>query len=476
MFKQTQIETNSLNVNYKELLSDILTKDELKELDIGSNLGGLQKKAFELFKEGKSLLMLGVAGSGKSVCIKTMQEYNNNIINDNIHKNMVLTSTTGISSYHILGQTIHSFMGIGTGERSIDFLLNKVMRNDKIVERIKSTDILVIDEISMLSAILFEKIDLICKHVRKSKKFMGGMQIILTGDLLQNMPIFNQSYEIGKLEGEQDKRLIIDSKIFTKEFNKKNNNIIVLKENFRQKSDLLFMQILSRIRIGEHLKEDIELLNKKCVEFENHSFEKIPVHLVTTNKKAQYINEKNLDNLKGKNIIFNSKFQKESSDLQLAEILENELKTQFRQRGIDNITLKSGARVMLIKNLDTANGLVNGAIGTVEKINKKTVDVIFDNGIKKLIEYSEWTLEINNTIIKAKQIPLILAYALTISKSQSLTLEEAIMDLSDCFTEHQVYVALSRVKSLNGLYLKSFDEKKIWINLKMKTYLKNIEE
>ena len=131
--------------------------------------------------------------------------------------------------------------------------------------------------------------------------------------------------------------------------------------------------------------------------------------------------------------------------------------------------------VLLIKNLDVELGLVNGAIGTIIELQKGsngTFPIVeFDNKIKQLIEICDWELEIDNCKAIGKQIPLMLAYSVTVHKSQSITLESAVLDLEDCFCEHQVYVALSRLRSLDGMYLKSFNPKKIIINKKMKDYL-----
>ena len=225
MFKQTQLKSNTIQLEMRELLEEMnIGKLEENKLDfsnlkIGSDLSKTQKIAFEKFKKGESLLILGSAGVGKSKFLKTIQEYNT----ENYNKNMYITATTGVAAYNIAGQTINSFMGIGTGERDLGFLVKRVFRNKEIVQRIRQTDILVIDEISMLSGALFEKINMICQHFRKNKTFMGGIQVVFTGDLMQLLPVFNQNPEM--FNEPEDTRLLVESKQFNEFFNKKNDNI-----------------------------------------------------------------------------------------------------------------------------------------------------------------------------------------------------------------------------------------------------------
>lgn len=436
------------------------------DIDIYDNLSITQKKAFDLFKNGKNLLLIGEAGMGKSFCIKTFKEYNDN----KLKKNMYVTSTTGISSYSIKGVTINSLLGIGTGEMEINSLIKNVYRKKNFRDRIINMDILILDEASMLSCELFEKLNILCQSIRKNKKFFGGIQIIFSMDPLQLLPVFNNTLnlELGK---ETDERLIIESSTFNKEFTK--NNIILLTKNFRQQNDLPFIDLLSRIRDGTFTNEDINILNKRKI-LPSDNFKHI--NLVTSNKKAQMINKNELDKLPDKAIEYKSMFHTYGIDDKIKDVLEKELQYQFKQKGIDKLILKKNSRVMLIKNLDINNGLVNGALGTVIDISKNYVIVEFDgpNKIKQNITPVEWELEIDNCKVIGIQIPLMLAYAITCHKSQSLTLESAILDLADCFCEAQVYVALSRVRSLNGLYLKSFNPSKIKVNQKMKNFLESL--
>jgi ATP-dependent DNA helicase PIF1 len=339
--------------------------------------------------------------------------------------------------------------------------------------RIINTDILVIDEISMLSAELFEKLNIICQEIRKNKTFFGGIQVVFTGDFLQLLPVFNKNKNIYK---ECDERLIIESFIFQQAFTSK--NIILLKENFRQKNDDLFISLLNRVRNGTFTKQDITILNTKRLKDHDNNIKKC-VYLVSSNKKAKLMNDLELSKLDSSDIKYEAIYNSSGKNKEIKELLINELQFQFNQRGIHQLFIKINARVMLIKNLDISRGLVNGALGTIKNIiydntiNQYIPLVLFDGNenVEELIYPASWELEIDGCTATASQIPLMLAYSITIHKSQSLTLEMAILDLEDCFCDHQIYVALSRLRSLNGLYLESFNPSKITINKKMKAFI-----
>ena len=399
--------------------------------------------------------------------IKTMEEY---VKTNHQNKKMYLSSTTGISAYNIGGMTIHSFMGIGTGDMPIDVLISRIKRRKMYRDRIINTDILVIDEVSMLSGELFEKLNLICQNIRKSNMFFGGIQVIFTGDFLQLLPVFNKNKDLYE---NIDDRLIIESPLFNRMFN--DENIIILKENFRQKNDSVFINVLLRIRDGTFTEDDINVLKTRQLLPENIQEH---VHLVSSNKKAQTINDIQLNKLKTPKVKYTSSYTSSGKNKEIKELLTKELQFQFTQKGINELILKKGARVMLIKNLDVSLGLVNGAIGTiVDFIPDPTTDydipiVNFDNSnIKHPISVVSWELEIDGCKGMANQIPLMLAYSITTHRSQSLSLDSAVLDLADAFCDGQVYVALSRLRSLDGLYLKSFNPAKIKVNKKMRDFL-----
>lgn len=431
-----------------------------------------QKVAYQKFKRGENILILGSAGCGKSRLVKEFYKITNR---DHSDKNMYITSTTGISAYNIGGITINSFMGIGTGEASVQTILKRLQYKIGLKDRIRRTDILVIDEISMMSASIFEKIDQICKTLRKSNKPFGGIQIVLTGDFLQLETVFNKDnlyknngYNKNNQNETEDTRLIIESELFQKMFEK---NTINLNENFRQNGDSKYVDLLMRIRKGEHTQEDLSLLKTRLKKIQKYDI----VHLVSSNKKAQAINMEQLHKIQENDHYFESIYTRVGHP-ETCDLLEKELRSQFEQKGLGTLQLRKGCRVLLIKNLDVSKGLVNGSTGVVTDIYSESVKVLFDNKITEIIGRSEWELEMDNARVTCTQIPLILAYSITIHKSQSLGLDSAILDLADCFCNHMVYVALSRVRSLEGVYLKTFNPAKITVNQKLLEFINNIEE
>lgn len=464
MFTQSQVSTLDTNLPqvFKDLLLDVVPEKEHSEL-ITTDLSVSQQSVIELFDKGKNVLVLGSAGCGKSTVIKTIQQRTD--------KTIQLCSTTGISAYNIGGITIHSFMGFGTGEKPVGMLLSRILKNKNLRLRIQETQVLVIDEISMLSAELFEKIEYILRRVRNMYQAFGGIQMILCGDLLQLLPVFKRVYSKYNQE-ELDTRLIVESDIFKSEFTI--DNTVVLKTNFRQDKDVTYANILEDLRYS-HTKPEY---TKVLLERSKTDLPKDIIHLVSTNVKANDINQENLKRLKGKQVCFNASFKSNcltdtrgEEQEYLLKLYEKELESQFKQKDILVLKLKPNTRVMLIKNLDVKAGLVNGLLGTVKELTSSSVIVDFDNGRTHEVGVAEWELSSKDVSVVAIQIPLTVAYAITIHKSQSLTLERAVMDLGDCFAEHMVYVALSRVKSLDGLYLKTLNVAKIRTNKKMLDYL-----
>jgi ATP-dependent DNA helicase PIF1 len=463
-YKQTQ---EDVDANFADSMLDKirdLLVDHNKETgmsiptEYNLDLSETQQKAFDRFKRGESLLILGSAGTGKSRLVK---EFYRHIKRVNKQKTMYITSTTGISAYNIGGITINSFMGIGTAEAPVEVLMKRLRYKTSIKDRIRKTDILVIDEISMMSAVVFEKLNLIFQSLKKSQKPFGGIQLVLTGDFLQLETVFTDQ--------RADNRLIIESALFKQMFEK---TTIVLRENFRQRSDNEYVDILMRIRRGEHTENDIKRLMTRRLKLTDDK--KNLVHLVSSNRKAQAINTEQLNKIQSEDSCYESVYVK-MGDQETCDLLEKELRSQFNQKGVDSIFLRKGCRVLLIKNLDIENGLVNGSLGTVTDLFTDAVRVQFDNGVTQIVNRVEWELEMDNSKVICQQIPFMLAYSITIHKSQSLSLESAVLDLADCFCNHMVYVALSRVRSLSGLYLRSLNAKKITVNKKLLDFINDIE-
>ncbi len=440
-----------INSNYEELLSEYLDSFSFFDYDLSEE----QKTAFNKFKNGDNLLLLGAGGTGKSVLIELFKKY----INTNYkNKFIYLTATTGIASYNINGMTINSFMGFGNGDLELFRLIEKIKKNKEALHRILRTDILVIDEISMLSSELFEKINVILKYFRKSQQLFGGIQVVFSGDFLQLEPVFTSK--------NVNNKLLYENKEFLENFNK--HNSIILKYNYRQKSDNNYTDILNRIRLNEHSEDDIFFIKGLM----DNEVDGEPIELVSSNRIANEKNQKQLNNLNSTEFVYKKIIIKKDCDI-LAEFLTK----QFDKLGLHEIKLKKGCKVLLIKNINVENGLVNGASGMIIDLSPSHVTVQFDNGNVADVNYMEWSVEdpINENKVCFSQIPLILAYAITIHKSQSLTLTSASLDLKDCFCNHQVYVALSRMTNSKNIHIKSFNEKKILVNRKTLKYINSLD-
>lgn len=422
-----------------KIIEDLLKTHIGKDISL-EELEETQVTAIEKFKNSENILLVSAAGCGKSFCIKKMKEMTT--------KNMYLTATTGVAAYSIGGMTINSFLGIGTGEASAQELYRKIKYSEVLVNRIKSTDILVVDEISMMSASLFEKINYIFMAIKKSPKFFGGIQVIFSGDFMQALPIFKNT---------EDRRLIFESDLFLENF-----VTIKLTKNYRQYDDYKFKDLLIRLRLGEITNEDIDIINSRK---EECKLQKEPIFLTSTNKKALYINRIKMDKIQNEEKKYEMKL---SGNIDM----KKELKYQISLKGMDILRLKISARVMLVKNIDTEIGLVNGAMGIVTQFQGGYPVIKFDNGLVKTIREEEWDLEVNGLKATVKQLPLMISYACTIWKSQSLTLKNAILDLGDVFAEHIVYVALSRVSCLEGVYINSFNPDKIKVSKKCLEFIK----
>jgi len=426
--------------NASTFKSDNFAVDETKVADVGSDsqnneneFSESQQEVIELIRNKKNVFLTGIAGSGKSYLITKLRS----IFPD---KSIVITSTTGISAFNIGGLTIHSYLGLGIGDRTVKASLSKLTQSIK--QGIRNLDILVIDEISMLSSELFEKINEILQKIRgRSKAPFGGVQIILSGDLLQLETIGNFTS-------------IIESQLF-QEF-----AVFKLTTNFRQKEDPLWSSILNRLRVNQLTEDDVSLLQDKVEEFDEYNDFVI---IKTTNNAVNAINDRKYAQLSGDEYTYKTS-EKGSKTLLF------DLRKQFSAKGITELKLKAGCKVMLIRNLNTELGLINGATGIVTGFTAHGVPIVkFDHlNYKVTVDREEWTREIDSERCTINQIPLILSWANTVHKCQGLSLSEAVIDISASFCNHQVYVALSRVKTLSGLHLKkSFNVSKITVNKRM---------
>lgn len=436
-----------------------------------------QQFVFDKYIEGKNIFITGPGGSGKSAIIKKIYEH---AINNN--KNIEVTALTGCAAV-LLGcnaHTLHSWSGIGLGNGNIESLVKKI-RKFKASTKWKEIEILIVDEVSMLSLSLFDKLNAIGKIIRKNVRPFGGIQIIFSGDFYQLPPV-------GDKDDPDTCRFCFESEEWNNVFSK--NCQIQLKTIFRQ-SDEVYTNILNQIREGRIKKSTNDILCKYVGRELNANLVTEPTKLYPTRAKVDNINNIKMDSLDGNIKTFNlkniydmdiSKSEQKEKEEFTSEEIEKELGFLGGNVMCDNeLKLKVGAQVMSVINIKTDDGyleICNGSLGIVEGFCPITSYPIvrFNNGIVKIMERHNW---ISSKIpgIGISQIPLILAWAVTIHKSQGATLDAAEIDVgSGIFERGQTYVALSRVKSLDGLYLKSFDLKSIIISKKVQIYYNELNE
>jgi len=412
-----------------------------------------------------SVFISGAAGTGKSHVLKfiiqTLQERGT--------KKFGVCAPTGVAAINVGGSTLHSFFGIGLGNGSLNSLIRKVRKNKEAMKRIGEIDVLLIDEVSMLSSDLMETLDAVVRDVRMDGKRMnepfGGMQLICVGDFFQLPPITQRGTD---RDGDRDdmRPFCFDSHVWS-ELGLVDNTFELLNVQ-RQKSGSPFEKFLNMVRIGAVGSDIIHEFNKKCLISNDHPLPVdgiVPTRLYTHNRDVDAVNEARLGELEGKLITCKAidEWKQKMPTGTLASVKKN-MKISVATESPDDVNLKVGAQVMLTRNRDMDRGdlgLVNGSRGVVERfvldLNGDQIPVVrFDNGrIEKIgkVETVRYNPDGGPGCLKRKQIPLKLGWALTVHKSQGSTLTRAILDISSTFEPGQAYVSLSRVKSIDGLWL-----------------------
>lgn len=412
-----------------------------------------QKVIDIIANSNNNLFVTGKAGTGKS----TLLEH----IRLNSDKKIIVLAPTGISAINVNGETIHSFFTLKPGfeldeAKSMNF-------SDKKRQKFIRIKTIAIDEISMVRADLLDAIDTVLKRARKNNEPFGGVQMIFFGDLYQLPPVITAA-DRDKFNSEYDSPYFFDAKVFKDQAQgnlfaeKFQLKTIELNKIYRQKDDK-FIEILNAVRDGEVTDEHLKSLNSRYSPQFIPSEEDNYIYLVTTNKVANYINLAKMKKLAKKE----QTFQAEKSGTVAKNLYPND----------EKITLCIGAQIMFICN-DSERRWVNGTIGKVTDI-LETIDpdtgqsesiVIVKKNDGKEVEVKMHTWEISRYVFKNNefqrdimgaytQIPLKLAWAITIHKSQGKTFDKVIIDLgSGTFAHGQTYVALSRCTKLNGIILK----------------------
>lgn len=420
-----------------------------------SSLSNQQKSVIEAFEQGKNILVTGGAGTGKSHLL--------NFLKRNYGPSRLeVTASTGIAAVNISGSTIYSWAGIGLANMPVDKIIENIFTSKfiKVRRRIKQARALAIDEISMISADVFEILDQVFRAVRENDRPMGGMQIILFGDFLQLPPILRDSAN-GHFCFESKAWRELDLQAF------------LLEEIFRQ-NDPKFIKVLNNLRFGIIDEEDKEILESRIKASDGNSAIK-PTILTTHNYKVEKINQFELQQIPHKESVYQAKY---SGLPDRIEFLKRNCLAQ------EALRLKVGAQVMMIKNTYQKEGIINGSLGIIKDFSsKKSFPIVeFSSGKIITISEEEWLVEKfdeerKQIIVEASvnQIPLILAWAMTIHKSQGLTLDKISCDLSEAFSPGQVYVALSRARALSGVFIESINFKKISANYEATRFYRDLK-
>ena len=410
-----------------------------------------QALALEIMLSGENVFLTGAAGSGKTFTLNQFIK-----LAKNSGKKVSVTATTGLAATHLGGNTIHAWSGIGIYDYLSKNFFEKIPKTR--VEIIKNTDILVIDEISMLHDFRLDMVEEICRTIRQNDKPFGGIQVILCGDFFQLPPINRNGSRTGGFA------------IHSEAWRMSNFTVCYLEENYRQKDSEL-TEILNALRADDLRRKHAESLLNRIdaeLEFENEDFSKNLTELHTTNIEVDAINEQKLAELDEKEFHF---AQTTTGARNYVETLQKSVLAP------ELLRLKKGALVMAVKNAQNRY-YVNGSIGEVIDFEKFTDYPIiqFQNGRVVTMVPDAWELrDGDKKRASIMQIPLRLAYAITVHKSQGMTLDAARIDLRKAFSEGMGYVALSRVRSLDKLYLIGINRTALIVSSeaqKIDTYLK----
>ena len=408
-------------------------------------LNAEQQAAFDAVIRGESVFITGPGGTGKSYLLQSLYAKYKSYTG----KTMCVTAMTGCAAL-LLGpwaKTLHSWAGIGIGRVPAAAIANTISKDSRKKKRWRSTDCIVIDEVSMLTPHLLEYLDEVGRLVRKEPdRVFGGLQVVFVGDFYQLPPVIKD----GEHSGPQ-RTFAFESPLWSKIVSR----TIELTQIIRQK-DPIFQQILNEARIGELATASYEALEaRKTMTWKRQEIK--PTLLFTKNEDVRSINEAQIGKLTGEEHVFTAKTTKHPPRM-MKDVLQMITDKLDKDAPYEvELRLKERCQVMLLVNQDPAAGLVNGSRGIVTGFGVDGNPLVkFLNGPPYPVRVApaEWSSENEEEAVTREQIPLRLAYALTIHKAQGASLDSALVDVGPSTFEYgQAYVALSRVRNMEALYV-----------------------
>jgi ATP-dependent DNA helicase PIF1 len=484
-FKYSEENTQGKDASdIKRISTSIYRPPSITSLDI-TELSPEQRHAYTQFIKGENLFITGPGGTGKTRLVKHLIAYAKSI-----NMNMPVCAMTGCAAVLLEcnARTLHSWSGIKLAKQTKAEVISSVLKNKSVVKTWKAAQGLILDEVSMLSKKIFEIIEEIARRTKHNPLPFGGMQVVFTGDFFQLPPVGTN--------GDPDtEKFCFESPVWNTLF--KPHNHIELKTMFRQ-TDPLYIEILQQIRRGYLDADKKQILQSHVRREYNEDMNNgcIPTKLFALRSKTDYVNSMMFQKINEKEYVFHAirktdctnhidttkpfTFEESRNCSCLSETaIEQELDYMLNNLQCNQVLrLKRGAAVMCTINLDMDNYICNGSQGIVIDIidtcSPALPVVRFSNGIIKTIHPKFWQSDEYPTLAIG-QYPLTLAWALTIHKIQGATLTMAEMDIGQSIFEYgQTYVALSRIKSLDGLYLSAFYSEKIAANPKVIAFYDNI--
>ena len=404
---------------------------------------------------GRNIFLTGKAGTGKTTFLRHIVE--------STHKKCIVAAPTGIAAINAGGVTLHSLFQLPFGAfvpeniqagqnqyiklNTPHSLIKEMQLNTNKRNLLRELELLIIDEVSMLRADLLDAIDVILRSVRRNHtKPFGGVQILFIGDLLQLPPVVKDD-EWQILRNYYKSIYFFDARVLQQQ-----KPVYIELDKIYRQDDAVFINLLNNLRANKTTKADVELLNSYYQPNYKPKAEENYITLTTHNAKADKINKEYLQSLKNESFFYKARID--------GEFNENTYPVEL------NLELKVGAQVMFVKNdISGAQRFFNGKIGVIQILSEKEIWVEFSNNPKPIcVELYAWEnikYILNEGLNKIEekiagtfsQFPIKLAWAITVHKSQGLTFDKAIVDIGDVFAPGQAYVALSRLRNLNGLIL-----------------------